>query len=100
MDGRYRSFGPLNALIKPSLAACIFACAATHGHAQTAAVVIPIEKMTAGSAPAEFEFARTGQGTSGEWVVVDDVTAASKRANRSEERRVGKECRSRWSPYH
>src|SRR3989442_11906054 len=24
----------------------------------------------------------------------------SKNANRSEERRVGKECRSRWSPYH
>ena len=24
----------------------------------------------------------------------------SKRAQRSEERRVGKECRSRWSPYH
>ena len=23
-----------------------------------------------------------------------------KRLNRSEERRVGKECRSRWSPYH
>src|SRR2546429_9750700 len=23
-----------------------------------------------------------------------------KRAGRSEERRVGKECRSRWSPYH
>ena len=23
-----------------------------------------------------------------------------KRFNRSEERRVGKECRSRWSPYH
>ena len=22
------------------------------------------------------------------------------RTNRSEERRVGKECRSRWSPYH
>ena len=22
------------------------------------------------------------------------------RCNRSEERRVGKECRSRWSPYH
>ena len=26
------------------------------------------------------------------WYVVD--------ATRSEERRVGKECRSRWSPYH
>ena len=24
----------------------------------------------------------------------------SARADRSEERRVGKECRSRWSPYH
>ena len=23
-----------------------------------------------------------------------------KEINRSEERRVGKECRSRWSPYH
>ena len=23
-----------------------------------------------------------------------------RRASRSEERRVGKECRSRWSPYH
>src|SRR5688572_32350458 len=26
--------------------------------------------------------------------------AASARTSRSEERRVGKECRSRWSPYH
>ena len=25
---------------------------------------------------------------------------AGTRAKRSEERRVGKECRSRWSPYH
>src|SRR2546427_6070478 len=25
---------------------------------------------------------------------------ALRRATRSEERRVGKECRSRWSPYH
>ena len=25
---------------------------------------------------------------------------SSDSANRSEERRVGKECRSRWSPYH
>ena len=28
------------------------------------------------------------------------VGAAILLANRSEERRVGKECRSRWSPYH
>ena len=25
---------------------------------------------------------------------------ANQTSNRSEERRVGKECRSRWSPYH
>ena|SRR5256885_9293687 len=29
-----------------------------------------------------------------------DTIAAPKAAVRSEERRVGKECRSRWSPYH
>src|SRR3990167_2932696 len=28
-----------------------------------------------------------------------DLTKLGKRVNRSEERRVGKECRSRWSPY-
>src|SRR2546427_9840617 len=30
--------------------------------------------------------------------LLEDATAAI--AERSEERRVGKECRSRWSPYH
>ena len=28
------------------------------------------------------------------------ITSAATTAFRSEERRVGKECRSRWSPYH
>ena len=28
------------------------------------------------------------------------VLASARPAPRSEERRVGKECRSRWSPYH
>src|SRR5258708_34026677 len=28
------------------------------------------------------------------------VSGTVERHNRSEERRVGKECRSRWSPYH
>src|SRR5467141_1218605 len=32
-------------------------------------------------------------------VIVREAEAAAKRL-RSEERRVGKECRSRWSPYH
>ena len=34
-----------------------------------------------------------GNGLSGRILIVDD-------SSRSEERRVGKECRSRWSPYH
>ena len=32
--------------------------------------------------------------------VPSDVASASAMRGRSEERRVGKECRSRWSPYH
>ena len=28
------------------------------------------------------------------------IGSTSKELTRSEERRVGKECRSRWSPYH
>src|SRR2546427_7793788 len=30
----------------------------------------------------------------------DSVSAITMKIPRSEERRVGKECRSRWSPYH
>ena len=34
-------------------------------------------------------------------VVIDmDMHADGEARSRSEERRVGKECRSRWSPYH
>ena len=29
-----------------------------------------------------------------------DIVSRKRRMQRSEERRVGKECRSRWSPYH
>ena len=28
------------------------------------------------------------------------IITSAQQADRSEERRVGKECRSRWSPYH
>ena len=33
-------------------------------------------------------------------IVLDDINILDNENNRSEERRVGKECRSRWSPYH
>ena len=36
----------------------------------------------------------------GEGIVLLTDEQAYRRDNRSEERRVGKACRSRWSPYH
>ena len=33
-------------------------------------------------------------------VALEDVIMEALEGGRSEERRVGKECRSRWSPYH
>ena len=38
--------------------------------------------------------------TSTDWKRVRPLPEKMLHANRSEERRVGKECRSRWSPYH
>ena len=34
------------------------------------------------------------------WVVLQGIADVQRGEERSEERRVGKECRSRWSPYH
>ena len=34
------------------------------------------------------------------WTNFESMSAAFPDPLRSEERRVGKECRSRWSPYH
>ena len=36
----------------------------------------------------------------GEFYAIVNVMWIAVTAHRSEERRVGKECRSRWSPYH
>ena len=33
-------------------------------------------------------------------IICNGWHVTSKKEHRSEERRVGKECRSRWSPYH
>jgi hypothetical protein len=75
-----RSFPTIRLIITAGLATCALACAAAPALTQTGAIMIPIETMTAGVAPPEFEFARTGQGGPGQWVVVDDATAASRRA--------------------
>ena len=36
----------------------------------------------------------------GDMIIPVVITVYQDRSFRSEERRVGKECRSRWSPYH
>src|SRR5256885_16410634 len=45
------------------------------------------------------EHQRIGQNT-GFTFLTEDVRSLFQEWSRSEERRVGKECRSRWSPYH
>ena len=35
-----------------------------------------------------------------EWLSPKNFSKEARDEHRSEERRVGKECRSRWSPYH
>jgi hypothetical protein len=48
--------------------------------APTGAAMIAIDRMTLGSRPAGFTFARTGRGAEGEWTVTADPTAAAGRA--------------------
>src|SRR5256885_10773796 len=43
---------------------------------------------------------RAERGARGRSAAVERGLCAGGGARRSEERRVGKECRSRWSPYH
>ena len=42
--------------------------------------MIAIDRMTPGSPPAGFSFARTGRGNEGEWIVAADRTAAAGKA--------------------
>jgi hypothetical protein len=81
MDGkRGQSFLSIRAVITAGLVACLLASVQTPARAQTGAIMIPIETMTVGAAPADFEFARTGQGGPSQWVVVDDSSATQSRA--------------------
>jgi hypothetical protein len=60
--------------------ACALAGTIAPGLAESNVVLVPIESMTVGSAPADFEFARTGQGGPGKWTVISDPTALDGRA--------------------
>ena len=73
----------------PALAALV----ATHGCSkseQSSSALVPLP--TINSFVASATTVPSGGTTTLTWVVQN--------VERSEERRVGKECRSRWSPYH
>jgi hypothetical protein len=53
---------------------------AADGFSQSAAMAISIAKMDVGSPPAGFQFARTGQGDLGRWIVVSDDSSFAGRA--------------------
>jgi hypothetical protein len=56
------------------------ACMGTAGLTQTGVIMIAVDKMTVGAAPADFEFGRTGQGGPAQWAVAADPTASGGRA--------------------
>jgi len=58
--------------------------------------VVPSVRKRRGISAAEGIGRRNSIGT----LKADAAKSLTPRPTRSEERRVGKECRSRWSPYH
>jgi hypothetical protein len=81
MDGNRPAIFPSNkSFFAVAVAACAIACIASASFAQKETTMIAIEKMSVGKPPANFEFARTGQGGPGQWVVVSDPTASGGQA--------------------
>jgi hypothetical protein len=81
VDDDKLSIFPSNKLFFAAVAAaCAIACAGSAALAQGGITMIAIEKMDVGSAPADFDFARTGQGAPGQWGVVIDPSATGGRA--------------------
>ena len=72
---------------------CLFAGCGSKGDDKTDEKVWKISTDTV-FRPFEYKDA------SGKLVGIDVEILAAIAEDRSEERRVGKECRSRWSPYH
>jgi hypothetical protein len=80
MNGRNQPLPIIRATLVAIAAIGALACAQSVARAQAGATMIPIDKMTVGAVPADFEFARTGHGGPAQWVVVEDATATRSRA--------------------
>ncbi len=80
MDGNGPSIFQSKLVFAAAFAAYAIACATPAVLAQKGMTMIAIEKMDAGKPPAEFDFARTGQGGQGQWIVASDPTATGGKA--------------------
>src|ERR1700751_4271052 len=63
-----------------AILAGVVLCSASDGFSQSVATAISIARMDVGSPPAGFQFARTGEGDLGRWIVVSDETSFAGRA--------------------
>jgi hypothetical protein len=80
MIGSRTHYSPIVILVVLVAAlAWTFAGGGSQGLAQSTALIVAIAKMDLGAPPADFEFARTGQGKAGLWRVVPDATASGGR---------------------
>jgi glycosyl hydrolase family 59 (putative galactocerebrosidase) len=79
-EPRLSRFPSIKSAFIAAIAAITVACAGSAGSPQTGAIMIAIDRMMVGAAPTDFDFARTGQGGPGQWVVVADPTATGGRA--------------------
>jgi hypothetical protein len=80
MDGTRPKLFPIIPLILAAVIITgVLAISGSEGLSQSAATVIAIVNMEVGAAPADFEFARTGQGGQGQWTVMSDPTSFSGR---------------------
>ena len=77
---RLFTFIPIKHIFAAAALAGAMACMGTAGLTQTGVTMIAINKMIVGAAPADFEFARTGQGGPAQWTVAADATASGGRA--------------------
>lgn len=79
-EARSKLFPIIPLSLTAVIVAGLIATSGAEGLSQSAATVIAIASMEVGAAPANFEFARTGQGGQGQWTVMSDPTAFSGRA--------------------
>src|SRR6478735_9817483 len=75
-----------------------FAAASRHWHLRRFAAVRAASRSQRGALEAPDR--PRAKGASARCRSVGNLARAARALRRSEERRVGKECRSRWSPYH